>query len=86
MLRELWGPLSLHSLVCAPSDGTSPVPLVPRCAAAVYTGVKQYACCTALDTVGGVWTGMIIAGCCAFVQCGLAVALIALLDRLPSPG
>ena len=48
--------------------------------------IKQYPCCTVLDTGGGVWTGFLISGSCVFVQCILAMILIGLFDGLRLPG
>lgn len=47
--------------------------------------IKQYPCCTVLDFVGGVWTGLIISGCFTFIQCILAIILIGLFDKLHLP-
>jgi len=46
---------------------------------------KQYPCCTALDFIGGVWTGLIICGSFTFVQCILAMILIGHFDKLVLP-
>ncbi len=47
--------------------------------------IKQYPCCTVLDMGGGVWTGIIVAGCCVFVQIIVSMVLIGRFDRLPAP-
>lgn len=52
----------------------------------VYVESKQYVCCTCLDMGGGIWTGIIIAGCCTFVQCILAMVLIGMFDKLKLDG
>lgn len=38
-----------------------------------------------MDMGGGVWTGIIVAGCCVFAQCVAAMVLIGRFDRLPAP-
>ena len=53
---------------------------------ALYVDVKQYPCCTVMDVGGGVWTGLIIAGCFAFVQCITAMVLIGRFDELDLTG
>ena len=53
---------------------------------AVYVTAKQYPCCTVLDMGGGIWTGIIIAGCFTFVQCILAMVLIGMFDKLKLGG
>ncbi len=47
--------------------------------------VKQYPCCTGLDFIGGIWTGIVISGTFTFVQCILGMILIGNFDKLQLP-
>jgi hypothetical protein len=47
--------------------------------------IKQYPCCTGLDFIGGVWTGLIISGFFTFIQCIIAMVIIYMFDKLQLP-
>ncbi|GAB4818213.1 hypothetical protein N2152v2_005259 [Parachlorella kessleri] len=49
----------------------------------VYTAVKSFGCCTALNLVGGLWVGLVVMGSCSLMMCVLALVSMRAMDKLP---